>query len=390
LELRRELLAIALLEPASDRELERIASELELGRLRTEAVVDEPGLSTPEVRARFAQFHARLRGLRRSGSASWPSSDPLAAAASDRPVEAVVPPPPEAVLGSVIELAQSLRLEWALVDRVLQNSWVHRARSAHRAAAPVLPEPLARRVAQARTEVDSIIERLVTTHQGLVSKVARRYRGLGLRQEDLMQDGNIGLLRAIEKFDAQRGKPFAAYAVWWVRHAIRHAIAVQARTIRLPASALARRFALGRASNRLAQELGRDPSRQELSTATGVTPESIGDVMRMSKEPLSLDAPRSPSNDLTIGDALCDPLARSPHEGTWARELAAELRSLFEALSPRERYVLSLRFGLGDSDEHTLEAIGDTLGLTRERIRQIVATALDKLNQATRGRELQP
>jgi RNA polymerase primary sigma factor len=169
---------------------------------------------------------------------------------------------------------------------------------------------------------------------------------------------------------------------------MRNALAIQARTIRLPVSALARRSVLGRASNRLAQELGRDPSHEELSRATGVAPDSIADVMRMAKEPLSLDAPRSDDQQLTLGDSLSDTTSLTANDRMWAKELAAEIEALIERLTPREQLVLRLRFGLDQEDEHTFEEIGNTLGLTRERVRQIVAAALTKLNRASQARPL--
>lgn len=204
-----------------------------------------------------------------------------------------------------------------------------------------------------------------------------------------MQDGNIGLLRAIEKFDDRRGKPFRSYAVWWVRESVRRALAQQGRTIRLPASAIATRYAIGQASRRLSHELGRDPSSQELSRATGMAAESIDDVMRLSKEPLSLDAPRADDAEITLGDVIADLATQSANERTSAKESAERLRLLLTELSPREQHVLSLRFGLDGGDERTLEEIGRSLQLTRERVRQIVAAALDKLNRATRAQGLE-
>jgi RNA polymerase primary sigma factor len=373
-ERRQELLAIALLDPAGVRELERVAAEVDAGTLRLDAVVDEPDVLAAEARTRFERFCSQASALHASRDG-----------ARGEQVSHI-----ETALPSAVALAGSLRLEWELVERVLQSSWLQKPHTDPSTKAAALPPALAEPAARARSDVASIVERFVTSHRGLVYNVANRYRGLGLSREDLTQEGNIGLLRAIEKFDAQRGASFTGYAMWWVRHAVRNAVAFQARTIRLPTSALARRFALDRASKRLAQELGRSPSRQELSGATGVAAESIADVLGMPKEPLSLDAPRSGENERPFGDSLSDPLAAGPHEATWAKELAAELRTLFGALTPREREVLSLRFGLNGSDEHTLEKIGSMLGVTRERIRQIVAAALEKLEHAIAQRELQP
>jgi RNA polymerase primary sigma factor len=237
-------------------------------------------------------------------------------------------------------------------------------------------------------EVASSVDSLVAKYQGLVAKVARQYQGMGLSREDLMQDGSLGLLRGIEKFDLRRGKPFGAYAVWWVRQGVRHALATQARTIRLPVQQLANRRALGRASRRLAHMLGREPSEQELAEATGMSQQGIADLLRASAEPVSLETPRSSDSESTIGDVIVDSDMKSPNEQASAKESHEELRGLLDELTPREWHVVNLRFGLDGEDERTLEEIGRSLELTRERVRQICAEALDKLNRATRNRQL--
>jgi RNA polymerase primary sigma factor len=376
-ELRRELLAIALLDPASSAELERIASEIEARGQRIDAVVDAPELSLDECRTRFEAFRARLARWHLANDAGVSSCDVRLPAQSSEPGV------------TAGELAGSLPLHWGAVERVLQSTWVggpHRRTGGQASAAP--PPELAERVRSLRGELDAIVKRFVTSNQGLVHNVVQRYRGLGLSHEDLMQDGNIGLLRAVERFDPRRGNPFASYAVWWVRESVRRALAVQARMIRLPVSALARRYALAQTSSRLAHELGRAPSEQELARATGLAPESSADIMLMSKAPLSLDAPKSADTDVTLGDAIADTSALSANEHTSANERVKHLQSLLADLTPRERYVLHMRFGLSGHDEHTLEEIGSSLNLTRERVRQIVSGALGKLNRATQAREL--
>jgi RNA polymerase primary sigma factor len=271
------------------------------------------------------------------------------------------------------------------VERLLQASWIASVR-AHDVSG--LPGELVARVRRLDRDVASIIDGLIAKHQGLVANVARQYQGLGLSREDLMQDGNLGLLRGIDKFDLRRGKPFGAYAVWWVRQGVRHALATQARTIRLPVQQLANRYTLGRASRRLAHTLGREPSEQELAEATGMSQQNISDLMRASTEPVSLETPRSSESEATIGDVIADTERQSPNEQASAKESLVELRALLDDLTPRERHVINLRFGLDGEDERTLEEIGRSLELTRERARQICAEALDKLNRATRARQL--
>ena len=386
LALRRELLAIALLDPAGAIELERLCAEVAAGALRVEAVVDE--LEAPEAaRERLEAFRAQLSGGGRREPRRSPGAGATGTPSHDRPT---LPPELEGPMRCNLDAIQALRLSWDSVERILDASWVGSFCEAARSRARCsLPEPLRERVRWLRSQIDELVERFVTSNQGLVFNVAHRYRGLGLSREDLMQDGNIGLLRAIEKFDERRSTPFAPYAAWWVRESMRRALAFEGRTIRLPMSALARHKLLGRASTRLSQELGRDPSQQELAQATGVPPESIADVMRAAKEPLSLDAPRSSGSELTLGDALPDSRAPNPNEHASARERAHQLQSLLDSLTARERFVLELRFGLDGGGERTLEKIGESLSLTRERVRQIVAAALVKLNEATRQRQLE-
>jgi RNA polymerase sigma factor (sigma-70 family) len=384
--LRRDLLALALLDPACTAELSRVAAEVAGGDLRIEAVVDEPEGTADEARRRFDAF--RLAAERLPAELGAPPLSSAAAsssaAAAGAPLEAAF----ERGLNASLRVAGSIDLQWQCVERLLRHSWGSPGSGASGAPCWPLPRALAQRASRSQAEIGAIFERFVSSNQGLVANVARRYRGLGLRQEDLMQDGNIGLLRAVEKFDPRRARPFRSYAVWWVKESVRRALAQQGRTIRLPLSAIATRYTIGKASRQLAHELGRDPSSLELSRATGMTPESIDEAIGSSKEPLSLDAPRADDTELTLGDVIADRGAHSPNEHTSARESVDRLQVLLAGLTVRERNILSLRFGLDGGDERTLEEIGRSLHLTRERVRQIVAAALDKLHRATRAQGL--
>jgi RNA polymerase primary sigma factor len=173
-----------------------------------------------------------------------------------------------------------------------------------------------------------------------------------------------------------------------VRQSVRHALATQARTIRLPVQQLANRYTLGRAARRLAHTLGREPTEQELAQATGMSAQNINDLMRVSTEPVSLETPRSSDSEATIGDVIADTDTQSPNEQISAKQSLVELKALLDDLTPRERHVVTQRFGLDGENERTLEEIGKSLELTRERVRQICAEALDKLNRATRTRGL--
>jgi RNA polymerase primary sigma factor len=239
------------------------------------------------------------------------------------------------------------------------------------------------------SEMDAIRERFVSANQGLVGHVVHRYRGMGLSREDLIQEGNIGLMRAIDKFDHRRGTRFGAYAIWWIRQGVRRALANQSRTIRIPVHALGTRYTLDQVSKRLASELGRAPSDLELSSATGVAPASVSHVMSLVKEPLSLDAPRGPENDSSLGDSVADSGSPSPSDHAMTRERAEQLHGLLDGLSSREREMLRMRFGLDGADECTLEEIGRSFALTRERVRQIVTAALGKLHRQTQLQDLE-
>jgi len=244
------------------------------------------------------------------------------------------------------------------------------------------------RAAELFAEVERIRGRFVEANQGLVHYVAQRYLGMGMAQADIIQEGNLGLLRAIDKFDHRRGGRFGTYAIWWVRQGIRRAMANQSRTIRIPVHALGARHTLTRATDQLAIQLGRAPTDDELTAATGVGQRSIENVATLVKEPLSLDAPRGPDSELRLGDAITDPDEENAADRASERERARHLRSLLHTLNPRERAMLRMRFGLDGAEEHTLDQIGRTFAVTRERVRQIVDAALQKLQRQTRRQQL--
>ena len=379
-ERRADLLCLALLEPVTSTVLDAIAAELDKGEAQIGSVVDEPELAPEEARRRFDALRADLHLLHREHGPAWPFAGVARLARSGAPSAF------ESALRASRAAAGSVRLQWDSVARLLKASWIGRVRARDVSG---LPGELVAQVRRLDREVASSIDGLVARYQGLVAKMARQYQGLGLSREDLMQDGSIGLLRGIDKFDPRRGKPFGSYAVWWVRQGVRHALATQARTIRLPVQQLANRYALGRASRRLAHTLGREPSEQELAEATGMSQQSVSDLMRVSTEPVSLEMPRSSESESTIGDVIADSETKSPTEQASARESLVALRTLLAELTPREQHVINLRFGLDGEDERTLEEIGRSLELTRERVRQICAEALDKLNCATRTRQLE-
>lgn len=396
-ECRRELLALALHDPRTIAELSRLRAELDSGLLNARALIEADGSAVP-ARERFEHWVEAVRQLQREAAVEW-SHLPRAGAVAGRP-KARVAPEPEALPDSVerlrrqsLELVGSVPLGSDIVDRLLPSAWsaahVLPAAGEPRARLGRLPRPLRRRVLALESEMDAIRERFVSANQGLVAHVVYRYRGMGLSREDLLQEGNIGLMRAVDKFDHRRGTRFGAYAVWWIRQGVRRALANQSRTIRIPVHALGTRYTLDQVERRLASELGRAPSELELSSATGVAPASVSHVMSLVKEPLSLDAPRGPENDTSLGDSVADAGSPSPSDHAMTRERAEQLHGLLDGLSSREREMLRMRFGLDGADEHTLEEIGRSFALTRERVRQIVAAALGKLHRQTQLQHLE-
>jgi len=296
--------------------------------------------------------------------------------------------------GNIAKYESKLRAKVSEEYKKQVRGWIHEQRQVLKGIQQEFdaePEELKRNldtIIIGESKAEQAKKELVEANLRLVVSIAKKYTNRGLQFLDLIQEGNIGLMKAVDKFEYKRGYKFSTYATWWIRQAITRAIADQARTIRIPVHMIETINKLIRTSRALVQELGREPTSDEIAKRMDIPVSKVRKVLKIAQEPISLETPIGEEEDSHLGDFIEDRNVVSPSEAIININLKEQTEALLKTLTPREEKVIKMRFGLGDGSEHTLEEVGQNFAVTRERIRQIEAKALRKLRHPSRSRKL--